>query len=168
MWQWLNPALIRDTEVERRREEGRLREANMTWAGRWQRLKLHWSKTDGNRGREERESDRHRRQKTFDSKRRKDGDGGTGKERRTMSGNDNATERDPKLIQGPRSFSVPEWNKKADKVIRKRQREKEKKQSGWPQWYTQHGYWHFHLTFVRAFNGRGLEVIDLLLNADVY
>ncbi len=36
-----------------------------------------------------------------------------------LSGNDNATERDPKLIQGPRSVSVPEGNKEVDKVIRK-------------------------------------------------
>lgn len=32
----------------------------------------------------------------------------------------------------------------------------------------QHGYWHFHLTFVRRGDGRGLGVIDLLLSAGVY
>ncbi len=36
-----------------------------------------------------------------------------------MSGNDNATETDPKLIRGPRSFSAPEWNEKAGKVIQR-------------------------------------------------
>lgn len=39
--------------------------------------------------------------------------GGGGKARMTMQ------QRDPKLIQGPRSFSVPERNKKVDKVIQK-------------------------------------------------
>lgn len=51
----------------------------------------------------------------IDSKRRKHGDGGTGKERRGVSANDKATER----FKIDSSFSVPEQNKEVDKVIQK-------------------------------------------------